>query len=267
MSAPVPCTRPSTLAGTFDDSRGLFPYIASTTLMTVATQQDLFTRLSLLPSQAKDGGWRAYKALYEEAERRSGKREASEGTNIHAVVQALAAGYDVAAVPEPARSDGLAVWDYIQARGWLVVASEAMVANLHDLPEPTAGTLDLMLFDPVAEVHFVGDVKSVATPTEGKYSGLKWGIQTACYGMGSPLLEEPPRDQWGRPLVTPSMVGEWPFTVSQEYAVVLEVHRGHAAVAEHWLDLALGRQYAAAACHMRAVKKQAKDRIYIEAPL
>lgn len=265
MRAPVACTRPSTLAGAFEDGRGLFPYIASTTLRTIAENDDLMTRLSLINGE----DWRAFKPLYEEAERRGGKREASDGTNIHAVVQALAAGYDVSRVPDPARSDGLAIWNYIRSRGWRVVASERFVANLTALPEPIAGTLDLMVEADGAPRPFVVDAKSVSNPSDGKYSALKWSIQTGCYALGDPVeIEgEPPRDRWGRPLVSPDQIGHWPFEVETSYALILEVHRGHAAVQPHWVDLERGIQYAAMACAVRKLKKNAPANIFLEDPL
>jgi hypothetical protein len=248
----ITCTRASTLASALDDKSGLIysGYFQATALRTLAQHRPSQARLALVNSD----DWHDYVPLHQDLEAIGGKREANEGTNIHAVVQALAQGHDVSAVPEPTRSDGLAVWAYIHEQGWRVVESEAFVANMAHA-EPLAGTLDLMLAK--GDHHFVGDIKTVGKASEGSKKALAWSIQTAIYAGGQPYDGEVVRDRWGRPLVETDLITGWPFQVLQDTAVVLEVVRGKALVRPVWLDLAKGRHYADIACNIRTLRKNA----------
>lgn len=251
----ITCTRPSTLAAALDDKSGLIysGYLQSTALKTLAENRDLQARLVLINGQ----DWRAYKDLYLQLEARGGKREASEGTNVHAVVQALAGGYDISTVPSPTREDGQAVWNWIHDNGYRVIASEAFVATLGTLAEPCAGTLDLLLQAPNGEV-IVGDIKTVGQPSDFKMKRISWSIQTAVYAAGQPYTEEYGRDRYGRPEIDEKAVGKWePFVVNRKAAVVLAVVRGRATVTPIWLDLEKGWQYAQIACAIRALRSTA----------
>jgi hypothetical protein len=176
------CTRPSTIAGVLDDKSGLMPYVASSALMTIAANPDLMTRLAL----TRGSSWRDYKPLYLEADKRGGGREASDGTNIHMVVEALANGYDVSGIPEPTRSDGQAVFDAIAGMGFTIVSTELFLVTMEDdLPEPCAGTTDLILRTPDGHL-FIGDTKSAGAHDDGKFGAMKWAIQTGIYSRGKP---------------------------------------------------------------------------------
>ena len=73
------------------------------------------------------------------------------------VVDALANGYDVSAIPEPARSDGMAVFEAIKSMGLTIVSTEMFLVTIHDdLPEPCAGTTDLILRSRSGR-YFIGD--------------------------------------------------------------------------------------------------------------
>jgi hypothetical protein len=249
MGMMIPATRPSTLAAALDDSRGLFPYIAATTLKTIADNPDLQTRLALTR-----GDWREFKGLYEEAERRGGKREASDGTNVHMVVQALAAGMDVSGVPSPAREDGLAVWAALADRGWRVLESEQFVVTT-GLKELCAGTLDLLVIDEETDRVFVADVKTVSKSSSVKYKAVSWAIQEAVYSRGEPYPELYDRDRYGRPIVDPDRVQPRPYQINTSAGVILEVIRGTGRVKVHWLDLDRGWEMAHTAVAIRAARK------------
>ena len=254
----VTCTRPSTLSGALDDKGGLIPYAASTALMTIATNPDLLTRLSLLGKTDETGHWKAYKDIYNEADKRGGGREASEGTNIHSVVQALALGADVAGIPEPTLSDGLAVWRTLHAEGIEIVASEQFVYSA-GLPEHCAGPLDLAGNIPNGR-YIVIDTKSVGEAKDPKYNAMKWSMQTAIYALGKPYDHPYKRDQWGRPVIDTDLVGEWPFgSLDQEVALILQVVRGSAKVTPIRVNLDYGREWARLACRVRAEKKKVAD--------
>jgi hypothetical protein len=251
------------MAKVLDGGHGLFPYIASTTLRTVSQHPDLMTRLALLKENDE---WKKFKPLYEEAERRGGKREASEGTNIHTVVEAIFNGYDISQVPEPARSDGQAVWDAIHDAGYVVLAVEVFVATVGVLPEPCAGTLDLLLLDPSTGTIFVGDTKSVAEPKDVKYSATKWAIQTGIYANGQPYLEPFVRDQWGRPVIETDNIQEWSKPLDKRASLVIEVVRGQAKVRLHWIDTIKGIEIARAACVARNAKRLGERAVLGGAP-
>jgi hypothetical protein len=75
----VTCTRPSTLSGALDDKGGLIPYAAATAFKTVATNPDLLTRLALLGQTDETHHWKAYKPLYDEADKRGGWARGERG--------------------------------------------------------------------------------------------------------------------------------------------------------------------------------------------
>lgn len=257
----ITCTRPSTLAAALNDKSGLIysGYLQSTALLTLSRHPDLVSRLMLV--NGKD--WRDYKPLHQELEARYGKKEASEGTNIHSVVSALHAGYDIAYVPEPTKGDGLAVYEYIQKQDWKILYSEAQVATLDKdlLTEQCAGTFDLMLESTGGEA-FIADVKSVATPSEGKYQRLAWSIQLAIYAHGEPYLGgEYLRDQYGRPTLDEKKVGVWNERPSRKAGLILEVVRGRGTVTPYWIDLQKGLVYANIACNIRALRDNANPLI------
>jgi len=244
-------TRPSTIARVLDDSAGLMPWIASNTLRIVASHPDLMTRMALIRGDT----WKDYQPLFEEAEARGGKREASDGTNIHMVVEALHHRMNISAIPEPARTDGQAVYDAIHRLGYDILESEQFVIT-RGLPELCAGTLDLMLQKPDGTL-IVGDTKSTTKLDDGRYSAIKWAIQTAIYNHGRPYTGPPPqRDRWGRPKVDPEAVGSWPAPVDEDRAVILQVERGTGRVAPFLVDTKQGWIMAAAACELRALRKR-----------
>lgn len=258
----VACTRPSTLSGALDDKGGLIPYSAATTLKTVATNQDLLTRLTLLGKTDETGNWKAFKPIYDEADQRGGGREASEGTNIHAVVQALAMGADVSTIPEPTRSDGIAVWRELAQMGIEIIASEQFV-YCGGLPEHCAGTLDLLGKTPSGKIVVI-DVKSVSEAKDAKWSAMKWATQTAIYALGKPYPHTYRRDQWQRPIVDLSRVEEWDFDhIDQDSAIIMQVVRGGAAVTPIPVNLNYGREWARLACRVRAERKRAAEALTI----
>jgi len=244
-------TRPSTVANALDDKSGLMPYVASSTLRTIAAHPDLMTRLSLVRGE----GWKDYRPLYDEAEARGGKREASDGTNIHMVVEALHHGMNVNAVPEPARSDGQAVFDAIAALGYRIVEAELFVVT-QGLPELCAGTLDLLLADQHGRL-LIGDTKSVNAIEDGRYAGIRWAIQTAIYNHGKPYAGPlpPDRDRWGRPKVYPDRVTDWPGRLDSSRALILQVERGKRNVVPSMVDTRQGWDLARAACEVRKIRK------------
>jgi len=247
-----PATRPSTLAGAMEDKSGLMPYIAASTLRTVAKNDDLMTRLALV----KDTGWKAFRPLYDEAEKRNDATAASDGTNIHMVVEALHGGVNISRIPEPARSDGKAVYDFIHNNGFEILASEMFVVT-QGLPELCAGTMDLLLRHVVSDTVIVGDTKSVAEITNERYKVMSWAIQTGVYAHGLPYLSnEPSRDRWGRPMVDLDRVGEWShFDINQDWALIIQVERGTAKIEPVWIDINEGWKYAQLACAVRAARK------------
>ena len=249
-----PATRPSTLAGAMEDKGGLMPYIAASTLRTVAKNPDLLTRLSLV----QDTGWKAYKPLYDDADRRNDSTPASDGTNIHMVVQALHQGINVDRVPEPARSDGRAVYEFIYDHGFDILASEMFVVT-QGLPELCAGTLDVLLRHRKSGRTVVGDVKSVGALTgDTRYKAMSWAIQTGVYAHGLPYTADSPpaRDRWGRPLIDLSLVGEWDgFAIDTAVSLVIQVERGSAKIEPAWIDIDEGWRYAELACKVRAARK------------
>lgn len=247
----ITCTRPSTLAGALEDKSGLMPYVASSALKTIAQNPDLMTRLSLTRGES----WRDFKPLYEEADKRGGGREASDGTNIHMVVEALANGYDVSMIPEPARSDGQAVFDYITSLGFRIMSTETFVVTIDPaLPEPCAGTTDLILQAPSGRL-FIGDTKSAGAHDDGKFGALKWSIQEAIYARGKPYAGHVGRDRWGRPTIDTEHIREWARPIETSHGLVLQVERGSASVRPFWLDLDAGWDMARAACDIRARRK------------
>jgi hypothetical protein len=258
----VAATRPSTLASVLDDKNGLMPYVAATTLRTVAQHPDLMARLALIHGD----DWKAYRPLYEEAEQRGGGREASAGTNVHMVVQAHHAGADVSAVPEPARSDGLAVIDAIDAMGFDIVGCEEFVVT-EGLPELCAGTTDLLLQHRRTGQVVVGDTKSVGdiTGSEARFKGVAWATQGAIYNHGRPHPGPSGRDRWGRPLLDPEQAGTWPWEVRTDVAVILMVARGAARVEPMWVDTELGWRLATLSCYVRAARKRGPE-VRLEAP-
>lgn len=248
----ITCTRPSTLANALDDKSGLMPYVAATTLKTIRDNPDLATRLSL----TKGDSWRDFKPLYEEAERRGGGREASDGTNIHMVVEAIHSGTDVSAIPAEVRRDGEAVVRTIEDLGMRIGLTEQfLVTDDPDLPETCAGTTDLVL--QARDGSFlIGDTKSVGSHTDGRYGAVKWGIQTATYAHGRPYVGTVTRDRWGRPQINTDDIRDWSFgALRTDVAVVFEVERGSGTVKVHWIDVAAGWALAQLACEVRAARK------------
>ncbi len=261
----VTCTRPSTLSGALDDKGGLIPYAASTALKTIATNGDLLTRLTLLGKTDETDHWKAYRTIYDEADKRGGGREASEGTNIHSVVQALAMGADVSFIPEPTKSDGLAVWAALKELGITIVASEQFV-YCEGLPEPCAGTLDLVGKTPDGD-YIVLDVKSVGEAKDAKWSAMRWSIQTATYALGRPYNGPVKRDQWGRPIIDTALVEDWDFgAINQDQALIMQVVRGQADVRPIAVNLDYGREWARLCCRVRAEKKRAPQALGIGTP-
>jgi len=243
------------MANTLDDKSGLIPYSAAQALRTVAAHPDLLTRLTL----TRDDGWRSFSPLVAEAENRGGGREASDGTNIHLVMEALHHGMKVDTVPEPARSDGRAVFSAVRDMGFTIIGTEVFVVAT-GLPEPCAGTLDMLLRAPDGS-YIIGDTKSVATHDGGKYSGVKWAIQTAIYNHGLPYDGKVGRDRWNRPQVNMEEVRPWRngIEVRTDEALVLQVERGSATVEPYWVDTKLGWELADLACKIRAIRKRQKD--------
>jgi hypothetical protein len=250
----VAATRASTLASTLDDSRGLFPFIAATTLQTVAANPDLRTRLALIEDL---GDWRKFRPVYEEAERRRGKPEASEGTNIHSTVEALLAGRDVSGVDVATLRAAEGVIDALRALDLTPVASEEFTFT-PGLREPVAGTRDLLCHVNGTEgLHIVVDIKSTSAldANAARYKGVAWAIQCALYARGVPYTDDFERDRWGRPRLDLGLLGVEERKVDTERAWVIEVERGSGRTATHYLDLDAGWRFAWLACEVRAARK------------
>lgn len=252
----ITCTRPSTIANALDEKGpGLQAYIGASLLKTVAENRDLMTRLSL----TRGDTWKDFRPLYVEADKRRPSVEASDGTNVHMVVEALVQGVDISAIPEPTRSDGQAVFDAIHQLGFRVAGAEVFVVTLDGLLEPCAGTTDLILRAPDGTL-FIADTKSTGAHDDGKYGALKWAVQTAIYAHGRPYTDPVQRDQWGRPKVDPAKVRQWgPGELNLERALILQVERGSATVRPFWIDIEEGWRMAKAACELRAIRKRGQS--------
>lgn len=225
-------TRPSTVARAMEDQSGLFPYVASTTLKTIHDNRDLYSRLAII-----NGDWRAYKELFEECERRGGKREASAGTNVHLALNALANGHSIELVPDEVRNDALGIWDFLKQKHWRIRVSEMFVVT-EGLKEVCAGTFDLMLEAPSGAL-MIADIKTVNESDGGKYRAMGWAIQMAIYARGKPYLDKYERDQWGRPRIDLTRVRNWVTAPKVDYGVVIQCVRGKGrnGISAIWVDL------------------------------
>ena len=250
------CTRPSTVAKALDSmSDGLMDYGAATVVQSIMANADLLNRARLVPT---DAHWRAFKPLVTEAKARRGKVEASEGTAIHAVVEALVQGRDVSGLPDEVVKPARLVLAELEALGVEIVRTEQFVAALGTWSEDMAGSIDLV------GKHdgrlYVVDTKSVEQVGKNtRFSAMAWACQTTIYSRGLPLPEgyEPKRDRWGRPIVDLDLIERWPLPMDQSNALVIEVARDASGVASHELDL--DPDLVDLACRVRAARK--KERI------
>jgi hypothetical protein len=232
----ITCTRISTLAKALDQtSQGLMDYAAATALQTVVGDPDLLLKAQLV----RGDHWRGFKPVVAEAQRRRGKVEADQGTNLHAVVQNLMEGRDVSAIPADIVATARLVQAELAALGCKPVFQEVFVAALDVWAEPLAGTADLVVEH--SGTLYVVDYKTTEEVGRNtRFSALAWTIQTTAYAHGLPLPigHDPKRDRWGRPLVDPAMVATtWPAPMSLKNALVIELARDGSGVASHELDL------------------------------
>jgi hypothetical protein len=252
---PVACTRVSTLATSLDDKEGLFGYIAATTLQSVAAHPDLRTRLALTDHT---GSWKEFSNLYAEARARRGNVEASEGTNIHATVEALVWGRDVGGVDAGTVRAAQAVLRELSGIGLFPAATEEFV-YVPGLPEPAAGTRDILARVGDTDLHVVVDIKSTSELRSDslRMKGLAWGIQLAAYSRGLPYVASFARDSYGRPKLDPGLACVEERDVDQAHGWVVEVERRSGLATSHRLDLAAGWRNAELACAVRAARKSA----------
>lgn len=251
-------TRASTLAKALDDANGLMDYYAATTLQAVASSPTLLARMGLVEF---DGvlDWRPFKPLAQEAQRQRGKPEADAGTNIHAVVEALHAGRPVM-VPDEVMADAQAVLDALRALGRRPVATEQFVFT-PGLPEPVAGTRDMLVARDGGGMAQVVDVKSTSNLGNARFRAVSWAVQLAVYANGVvyPRPSDDDRDRWGRPpihqTVLDQAVAQTAIPVDTTAGLVVEVERGTAQVQVHQVDLGAGWTLANLACQVRAARK------------
>jgi hypothetical protein len=258
VSAPrlIACTRPSTLAKVLDDGYGLQGYVAATTLATVARHKDLRDRLAITGAMADPDEWREFKALHEAAQERRGKPEAEAGTNVHRVMEGLVAGADLeGVVPADVLCDAQAALDALAGVGMVPATSEEFVVNLDGLPEPYAGTRDMLARHEVSGWLVVVDLKTTAALGGESYRALSWSLQLAMYAHGRTYDGPVTRDRWTRPVIDPAGVGDPNPEVNTSAGLVLEVERGTGRSAVHRVDLVAGWEYARLACQVRAARK------------
>jgi hypothetical protein len=256
----IACTRPSTLAKVLDDGYGLQAYVAATSLATVARHKDLRDRLGILATESPDADeWRSFKPLHEAAQERRGKPEAEAGTNVHKVMEGLVAGSDLEGlVAADVLCDARAALDALHALDMEPATSEEFVVNLDVLPEPYAGTRDLLALHKPSGWLVVVDLKTTHALGNEVYRALSWSMQLAMYANGQPYPlgpDEVPRDRWGRPVIDPDLVGEEERAVHEGAGIVLEVERGTGRTAVHRVDLHSGLEFARLACAVRAARK------------
>ena len=219
----VAATRASTLAKALDDSAGLMPYYAATTLQAIVSSPTLRTALGLVEFDGVED-WRPFKPLVAQAQAQRGKPEADAGTNIHAVVQAIHEGREVF-VADEVRRDAQAALAALEARGLVLEGSEEFVVA-QGLGELVAGTRDArarLVAAPDAP-QVVVDFKSTSALGAARYRQVGWAIQVACYAHGVPYLPgEPDRDRWGRPLVDLDSLGAGP-PMNIEHGAIVELN-------------------------------------------
>lgn len=248
----VTCTRPSTVAKALDATGdGLMDYHAATVLQSVMSNTDLLDAARMV----RGSHWRSYKHVVTEAKARRGKREASDGTNIHSAVSMIVNGEDLDGVPESVMIPAQLVVKELADIGVTVAHSERFVANLDRWDEPVAGTTDLVLeYD---GSYYIGDIKSTEEVGRNtRFAAMAWVIQMTCYAHGAPypVGYEPRRDQWGRPIVDSSKEMSWGTCMDTSTGIVLEVARDGSGVASHELDL--DSDLVALAMRVRAVRKE-----------
>lgn len=247
------CTRASTLAKALDaPSDGLMDYAAAVVLQALVGHPDLLNRALMMDP---DAHWRTFKPLVKEAQNRRGKVEASEGTNIHSAVQAIAEGRDVSRLPDEVVRPARLVLAELDALGVEIVGNEVFTACLGRFGEDLAGTADLVLVHD--GVLHIGDIKSVEEVGRNtRFSAMAWAAQTTIYAAGLPFPTgyEPKRDRWGRPMVDPTLMVPWSDPMSQDTSLVIEVARDASGVASHEIDL--DTDLVELACKVRAARKR-----------
>jgi hypothetical protein len=258
----IACTRPSTLAKVLDDTFNLQAWVAATSLETVARHKDLRDRLGITAATvaaSSPDSWRAFKPLHEAAQERRGKPEAEAGTNVHRVLESLANGTEVGdlegVVPADVLTDALAALSALRDLDMEPATSEEFVANLDGLPEPYAGTRDMLALHEPSGWLVVVDLKTTGALGGAKYRALSWAMQLAMYANGHPYTGTVERDRWDRPVIDPACLGTEGRRVNRQAGVVLEVERGTGRTEVHRVDLEAGWHYAALACHVRAARK------------
>jgi hypothetical protein len=251
----VTCTRASTLAKSLDSmSDGLMDYAAATVVQGIVANDDLLNRARLIEPTAH---WRDFKPLVAEAKQRRGKREASEGTGIHAAVEAMVKGRDLSGMPDEIVVPARMALKELDNLGVQVVGTEAFTAACGVWPEDVAGTADIIgLHD--GQLYVVDLKTTEEVGRNSRFSAMGWCAQTTIYATGSPLPEdyEPRRDRWGRPMVNLSLVGTWPHPMSQDTSLILEVARDGSGVVSHELDL--DPDLVELACRVRAARKKVR---------
>jgi hypothetical protein len=254
---PLACTRPSTLAKVLDDGYGLQAYVAATSLATVARHKDLRDRMGILAAEHPEADeWRSFKPLHEAAQERRGKPEAEAGTNIHKVMEGLVAGSDMEGLVAPdVLCDARAALDALHALDMEPATSEEFVVNLDALPEPYAGTRDLLALHRPSGWLVTVDLKTTHSLGNEVYRALSWSMQLAMYANGQPYAGQVERDRWDRPVIDPSQVLDEDRAVHTGAGIVLEVERGTGQTAVHRVDLVAGLEFARLACQVRAARK------------
>jgi hypothetical protein len=246
----ITCTRPSTVSSALEDKSGLFGFIASTTLMTVMGDRALRNQAALIASD----NWRDYQDIYKAADRKRGKPEADHGTLIHRAVQAMHAGDDVSAMDADIVADARAVTDALRTLGLEMVESEANVVTL-DLPEPMAGTRDILARQPDGRFVVV-DIKSTSSLGGARFRALSWSVQIAIYANGDLYpAGDYHRDRWGRPVIDEELIIPETRDIELSEALVVEVERGTGRYETHVIDIAAGWELAELACRVRAARK------------
>ena len=253
MTTPIACARPSTLAKALTDQggSGLRDYDTGTALETIFGHEDLLHTAQMVDPA---DGWRGYRPVLAEARRRRGKREANAGSNIHGALQSIAEGRDVSRFPAAVLAPARLALAELEALGMEVVASERFTAALGVWDEPVGGTADLILRH--GDRLIIGDLKTTERLGKAKFAALEWSLQLSCYANGRPATRgyAPGRDRWGRPLVHPGDLIDWPQSMDRTAGVVIEVARDGTAAVSH--RIALDPDHVALAVAVRAARKR-----------
>lgn len=249
---PVGYTRASTLGGTLEDQYNLGQWRMRQVAFGISRRRDL-----LLSAQAVAGtaGKANKDALDDVAERALEAAESSAaatiGTALHALGERVDRGEDLSHVTGDAR---LALDAYASLmRHFRVHASEQFVVCD---PLQTAGTFDRLVSPQGVMIapdgtrldasdRLILDLKTSGT---AQFFGIKFAVQCAAYGYGTPYTH-------------PAGRGEWPDgrAPNRSWALILHVPSGLTDPSEaglHWVDLGVGWELAQLACTVRDWRKR-----------